>query len=101
MTALETLSSLDRTLAEARNFHTSEMKALEDKLLAAQLEATLCKDALAKAMTERDNYMRVATRLITQFGTVEAVFAEAKQMALTIEHQNPEGEKAITEALTP
>lgn len=82
MSTTEHFTSLDETLLSIKQAHAEELRTLKDKLLAVQIEADLSRIAAAEANRERDTYMRLATKLITQFGTVEQVFATAKQMAL-------------------
>lgn len=76
--------SLDETVRRIREDCELQLQTMRDKLIAAEIEATLCKEQLAKANEARDLYMRVAERLVTQFATVEKVFADAKAMALAI-----------------
>lgn len=76
--------SLDETIRTIRAECEREIKAMADKLLAAEIEAALCRDLLKQSNDNRDAYMRVAERLITQFATVEKVFADAKAYALTL-----------------
>ena len=78
------IQSLDETVAAIKADCESQIAAMKDRLTAAEIEAALCRDLLTKANTDRDMYMRVAERLVTQFGTVEKVFADAKAMALTL-----------------
>lgn len=88
--------SIDETLAAIRDNHEREIRSAQDAQVAANLETALCREALRKAQTERDYYMRIATKLITQFGVVEAVFAEAKALALTISHEpQPETDASV------
>lgn len=91
--------SIDETLAAIRDNHEREIQCAKDSMIAAQLELSLCREAMRKAQEERDYYMRIATKLITQFGTVEAVFAEAKALALTISHE-PRSETDASDAVT-
>lgn len=78
--------SIDETLASIRNDHESTIQTFKDRIVALELELTLHKDLSTRATKDRDQWMRLATKLVTQFGTVEQVFAEAKAMALAIEH---------------
>lgn len=74
--------SLDETIAAIRDEHETQMKACADRVLAAEVRATLLEDQLARAIEARSQAERVCVKLITQFGVVESVFAEAKEMAL-------------------
>ncbi len=76
--------SLDEAVASIRAETDAALKAMSDRLMAAELEAILCRDLLYKANEAKDAYMRVAERLITQFSTVEKVFSEAKAYALAL-----------------
>lgn len=82
--------SLDEAVKAIREETDAALKAMSDRLLAAELEATLCRDLLHKANEKSEAYMRVAERLITQFATVEKVFADAKAYALTLPAKEPE-----------
>lgn len=101
MTATETLDSLDRTLAEVRRNHATETKALSDQLLAAQIETSLLRKAIAEANDKRDWYLGIATKLITQFSTVSAVFDEAVALALEFKQENSrsDGTASVADAL--
>lgn len=74
--------SLDETVDTIRATHEAEMKACQDRTLAAEIEASLLRDLLAKANEAKSAAERVTAKLIAQFGAVEAVFAEAKALAL-------------------
>lgn len=87
MTATDRFNSLDETVKSIREEHERALKASQDELLAAHIEVAMLKDAIKSANTDRDKWMRIATKLTTQFGTVEAVFADAKRMALSIEEE--------------
>jgi len=83
--------SIDEQLAELRAQHESEMQACKDRTLAAEVEAALLKEQLAKAVEERAFAERITTKLLTQFSAVEAVFAEAKRLAISVAEQPAEG----------
>ena len=85
----EKFVDLNATITEIREDCEHQVKAANDRCIAAEIEAQLCKDLLAKANEARDLYMRVAERLVTQFATVEKVFADAKAMALAIPEEKP------------
>lgn len=93
MSALDRFASLDETITSIRQDHAETLKACTDHLLATQLELELTKAQLTKACLDRDRYMRISTKLITQFAVVENVFSEAKALALAAGN-----EKEIEEA---
>lgn len=74
--------SLDETVAAIRDQHETELKSAKDAQFAAELKATLLQDQLARAVEARATAERICATLIAQFGMVEAVFAEAKALAL-------------------
>lgn len=80
----EHFKSLDETIVAIKADCAAQLKAMGDKLMAAEIEAALSRDLLTKSNETKDAYMRVAERLITQFSTVEKVFSEAKVYALTL-----------------
>lgn len=74
--------SLDETLAAIREDTEHRLKAMEDKVLAAEVKASLLEEQLNRAVEARASAERITSKLIAQFGVVEAVFAEAKALAL-------------------
>lgn len=74
--------TLDETVAAIREDTESRIKAMEDKVLAAEVKASLLEDQLKRAVEARAAAERITSKLIAQFGMVEAVFAEAKALAL-------------------
>ena len=96
MTAL--FKSIDETLIAIKTDHGDQIQSLKDRIVALEIELTLHKDLSTRATADRDQYMRLATKLITQFGTVEQVFSEAKAMALAMEHQKDE-EKEVQQQI--
>lgn len=82
--------SLDETVVAIREAHEAELKAAKDAQFAAELKATLLQDQLARAIEARAQAERISVKLIAQFGTVEAVFAEAKALALAHAVAQPE-----------
>jgi hypothetical protein len=76
--------SLDETVRAIREACDTQVKAAQDRCVAAEIEATICKDQLTKANAERDRYLRIAERLVTKFAVVEAVFAEARSFATQV-----------------
>lgn len=74
--------SLDDTLAAIREQHELEMRECKDKMLAAEVRASLLESQLERAIEARASAERITSKLITQFSMVEAVFAEAKALAL-------------------
>jgi len=83
MTAL--YKSLDETVARIREDCEAQLKDARDKVLAAEIRASILEQHLSEAKADRDSAVRIATKLITQFGIVEKVFAEAKELALAVE----------------
>lgn len=80
--------SLDETLAAIREQHELEMRECKDKMLAAEVRASLLESQLERAVEARASAERITSKLIAQFGVVEAVFAEAKALALA--QQSPQ-----------
>jgi hypothetical protein len=85
MSATDKFQSIDETLAFIKETHAAEMAALADALKAATVELELTKAAFKKADERAMVSERLAIKLITQFGTVEAIFAEAKKLALQVD----------------
>ena len=83
--ALERFYSLDETIRDIKEAHQAEIQSVKDKLMAAEIEAVMLREALQVADRERRSAERVTVKLLTQFATVEAVFAEAKRLALSTE----------------
>lgn len=97
----EHFKSLDETVATIKAECETRVKAAEDKALASNIEATLCKNLLKEANETRDMYARVAERLITQFSTVERVFADAKAYAMAIpKKEEPEADHPLLPKVT-
>ena len=94
--ALERFYSLDETIRDIKEAHQAEIQSVKDKLMAAEIEAAMLREALQVADRERKSAERVTVKLITQFATVEAVFAEAKALALSAQ---PEPQHATTTPL--
>ena len=108
MTTEAHLASLDATLAAARQAWEADRKGLEDRLFALQTELKLTQDACARAETARTAAERITMKLITQFGMVAGVFAEARDIALQCGYTEPEkpdpteaAKAAIDRALNP
>lgn len=74
--------SLDETLAAIREQHEREIQECKDKMLATEVRASLLEEQLYRAIEARASAERITSKLIAQFGVVEAVFAEAKTLAL-------------------
>lgn len=74
--------SLDETVAAIREHHEREIQECKDKMLAAEVRASLLEEQLGRAVEARASAERITSKLIAQFGMVEAVFAEAKALAL-------------------
>lgn len=85
MSALDPFLSLDGQIQKIRQDHDTKLKAVNDQLMAAQIELVMTKKALVERTQERDQSERVALKLVTQFGMVEKIFAEAKALALSFE----------------
>ena len=77
------------------------MKFAKDKQFAAELKATLLQDQLVRAEVRAAAAERFAVKLLTQFSTVEAVFAEAKAMALEHAAAQPEIKDERLPEVTP
>src|SRR4051812_37443050 len=71
MAAMDNFYSLDETIRRIKEEHAEELKAVNDRLMASNIELELTKRRLAQANADRDTYMRLATKLVAQFGTVE------------------------------
>ena len=80
----EQFQSIDEALRSARAECEEQLRSMQDRLMAAEMKAELCQERENEATAKCERYMRIAERLVTQFATVEAVFAEAKAMALTV-----------------
>lgn len=76
---------LGETVEAIRTECEDRLKAMSDKLLAAEIEATMAKDQLSQARSAQTAAERVTTKLLTQFGLVSKVFDEAKELALQVE----------------
>ena len=95
-------TTLDQTVAAIKAECAERLSAMKDKLLAAEIEATLAKDQLKEARAAELQWQRVATKLVTQFAVVEAVFADAKALALAAaadppDERLPKNELTLTE----
>ena len=88
--------SLDDTIVAIRETHAAEIQAASDRVLAAEVKTTLLESQLARAVEARASAERLATKLITQFGAVEAIFADAKALALSAYGQAPD-DAAVTD----
>jgi len=87
--------SMDETLSAIKDQHAEEMKACQDRMLAAEVRAEILQDHLKAAQADRDSAVRIATKLITQFALVEKVFAEAKQLALEVAREGQKHEQQV------
>lgn len=76
--------SLDETIAAIREQHNLEMQVCKDRTLAAEVEATLLRDQLTKAILAKEDAIQVASRLIEQFGVAEEAMAKARKYALAL-----------------
>lgn len=74
--------SLDETVVAIREAHEAELKTANDRVFAAEVKAELLQTQLNRATEARASAERITSKLIAQFGMVEAVFAEAKALAL-------------------
>lgn len=86
-------SSIDEMLKNAKDEHETTLGQLKDQIFALQTELALHKRLTAAATADRDKYMRLATKLITQFDTVEKVFSDAKALALSYNHESDHDSK--------
>lgn len=82
--------SLDETVVAIREAHEAELKTAHDAQFAAELKATLLQDQLVRAVEARTAAERITVKLLTQFSTVRAVFAEAEALALAHAEAQPE-----------
>lgn len=87
--------SLDTTIAAIRAEHADAIRACNDRVLAAEVEATLLREQLTKANEARFAAERLSTKLITQFSVVEQVFAEAKALAQASYRDSKEGKTEL------
>lgn len=85
--------SLDETVSAIREDCEAQLKDAKDKVLASEIRATLLEQYLAEAKADRDSAVRIATKLITQFGLVEKVFADAKELALEVSRLQKQEQK--------
>lgn len=81
----EAFKSLDDQLGQIKADCAKAIKEMEDKLLAAQIEATMAKDQLAKALIAKEDAIQVASRLIERMSIAEEAFAAARKYALTLQ----------------
>lgn len=86
----DAFKSLDDQLGQIKADCAKALKEMEDKLLAAQIEATMAKDQLARAIIAKEDAIQVASRLIERFAIAEEAMAGARKYALAI------GEPAMT-----
>lgn len=77
--------TLDETITAIRKDCEDQLQAMRDKLLAAEIEATMAKDGMAKAREEQAAAQRITTKLLTQFGLVAQVFDEARKIAVDLQ----------------
>jgi len=87
--------TLDATARAIKEDCERELRAMSDKLLAAEIESSMCKEHFTKERAEKERYMRIATKLITQFGAVEQIFAEAKKMAMALEIESEDIDRRL------
>lgn len=78
----EKFASIDTQLAAARAAWEEDRTTLEKRIHELEVELALTKGALDKAGGARDEAFRTTAKLLTQFGIVATVFAEAKQVAM-------------------
>lgn len=90
---IQSFQSLDEMVAGIKADCEAQLKAMSDKLLAAEIEATMAKDQLKVAREAQMAAERVTTKLLTQFGTVAQVFEEAKNLALSLRGTEPTADK--------
>lgn len=85
----EAFKSLDDQINQIKADCAESLRKMEDKLLAAEIEATMAKDQLAKAIIAKEDAIQVASRLIERFQIAEEAFAGARKYALTLEQAAP------------
>ena len=90
--------TLDETITAIRAECETRITEMKDKLLAAEIEATMAKDQLKEARLAQASAERIATKLLTQFGLVSQVFEEARTLALSL---TPEPETKLPPNILP
>jgi hypothetical protein len=87
--------SLDATIAAIKADCAEQLRVMSDKLLAAEVKATLCEDQLNRAVLAKEDALQVATRLLTQFEIAEKAFGDAKRFALTLQPETPQADHPL------
>ena len=77
--------TLDETVRAIKAEYEEKLTAMKDKLMAAEIEATMAKSGMAEARAAQAQAERITTKLLTQFGLVAKVFEEARELALKLE----------------
>lgn len=75
--------TLDETVRAIKAEYEEKLTAMKDKLMAAEIEATMAKDQMKQAILAKEDAIQVASRLIAHFDMAEKCFAEGKRFALT------------------
>lgn len=96
MSGLDPFTSLDGQLQKIKQDHDGALKAVNDQLLATQIELTMTKSALETRTKERDQSERIALKFITQFDMVAKIFAEVQALALAHGNINDNGVQPYT-----
>ena len=81
MAASDTLTSLDRTLAQVRQEYDNELAALRNDLVQAKAEASALRDMLEREGAKATTAIQMAAGLIAHFGAVGKIFDDAKTIA--------------------
>lgn len=87
MSATDTFTSLDDHIRRIKEDCAMQVADARHMMDAAITETVVLRAALEKAAEQRDIAIRTTVKLITQFGTIEAVFADAKRLALLVDAQ--------------
>jgi hypothetical protein len=99
MSAMERFNGLDAMLAEVRRDHQQELDAANKRIDYQDMELTMLRNQLAEAREAEQKWQRIATKFVSQFGTVRTIMDEVYQLALQIEP--PPSKEAPTTAPAP
>jgi hypothetical protein len=85
MAATDTFNNLDDYVRRIKDDCATQVADANHMRDAAVTEVLVLRDQLAKAAEHRDVAVRTTIKLLAQFSTVEAVFAEAKRLAMFVD----------------
>lgn len=74
--------TIEETLAAIREDHDASLHEREKLLAASDASNAELRLQNAALQAERDRWMRIATKLITELGSVESILAGVRQMAI-------------------